>query len=83
MRNISTRRCVWCGEEYQVTVNSETMPRITCFDCKQPYRRSVKKAQEEAKKLGHCLCGLEKCECEVFKKTKICKCAIAHRKETR
>lgn len=41
----------------------------------------VKKVQEKAKEIGHCLCGLYECPCDVYKKHNVCKCAIVHRKE--
>lgn len=37
---------------------------------------NIKKAQAEAKKLGHCLCNIKlKCPCVAYTKFKKCKCS--------
>lgn len=42
----------------------------------QSLEEKVKKAQEKANQLGHCLCDLNKtCPCVIYQKYEICKCA--------
>lgn len=76
---MNTKKSIWCGEEF--TTQCKVNHRVTCLTCKTPYMLARKKAQVEAIKLGHCLCGLQPCPCDEFKKTRICKCALAHKEQ--
>lgn len=75
--------CVLCKKKYKCKVDIDKYFVINpvCDECLPIYNNHIKKVQDEAKKLGHCLCGLEECPCDMYKNTKLCSCAIVHGKE--